>query len=70
MIAMGMGDVTGCGGVFGIPVVDTTGGSFRVYYFPINDHFKDYYDETIACIKSKGVSGCYDMAIKWADVKL
>lgn len=33
--AMGMSDASSCGGEFGIPVVDTTFGDFRVYYFSI-----------------------------------
>ena len=65
-------DSTSCGGVFGIPVVDTTGGSFKVYYFAINDEKagKDYYEETLKCFTEKGVSSCYDLpsVVKWADV--
>jgi hypothetical protein len=33
--AMGMSSTASCGGEFGIPVVDTTFGDFRVYYFSI-----------------------------------
>ena len=33
--AMGMSDASSCGGEFGMPVVDTTFGDFRVYYFSI-----------------------------------
>lgn len=70
--ANGMSDSTSCGGVFGIPVVDTTGGSFKVYYFAINDEKagKDYYEETLKCFTEKGVSSCYDLpsVVKWADV--
>ena len=33
--AMGMSDASSCGGEIGIPVVDTTFGDFRVYYFSI-----------------------------------
>lgn len=60
-----------CNGDFGFPVVDTTGGRFRVYYFPIA-HASDYdnYDSILSCVKSKGVSGCYDLATKWVDLPL
>ncbi len=58
-----------CMGDFGFPVVDTTGGSFKVYYFNIA-HSGDFdnYDAILNCIKSKGVAGCYSMATKWVDV--
>lgn len=72
--AMGMSDKQECGGVFGIPVFDTTGGRFKVYYFQINDEKKkmDYYDETLKCFQEKGVSGCYGLSSVqvWADLPL
>jgi len=75
--ANGMSDHTECGGAWGIPVVDTTGGSFKVYYFPIaqaRNLVKDdtpifnHYEKILTCIKAKGVAGCYDLATLWADV--
>lgn len=64
----GMSD-GGCTGQYGIPVVDTTGGSFKVYYFPINELNKfDNYEATLACFKENGVSGCYDLATVWATI--
>lgn len=62
----GMGDATACGGSFGIPVVDTTGGSFKVYFFPIAQaNAFDNYDTVLNCIKSSGVSKCYHLATQW-----
>eukprot|EP01034_Spumella_vulgaris_P034548 gene34548-42612_t len=69
--AVGMSDATGCGGAFGIPVVDTTGGTFKVYYFPIAQANEfDNYEATLACIKTNGVSGCYHLATLWAETPL
>jgi len=72
--AQGMSDSSDCGGVFGIPVVDTTDGRFRVYYFEINNEKvgSDYFEETLKCFADKGVSSCYDLpsVVKWADVPL
>lgn len=71
--AMGMSD-SSCGGVFGIPVVDTFGGRMQVRYFKINDADAkaDYYQETLECFKTKGISGCYDLpsVVLWSDVAL
>ena len=65
---MGMSDYK-CGGTFGIPVVDTTGGLFRVFYFPVQQappaSKLDQYDEVLSCITEKGVSGCYHLATEW-----
>ncbi|CAE7817423.1 desi1 [Symbiodinium microadriaticum] len=66
----GMSD-THCGGDFGIPVLDTTGGRLKVYFFPIQQHRGyTYYQDTLQCIKNNGISGCYNMATLWADVPL
>eukprot|EP00595_Chromulina_sp_UTEXLB2642_P001464 CAMPEP_0196765534 /NCGR_PEP_ID=MMETSP1095-20130614/9517_1 /TAXON_ID=96789 ORGANISM="Chromulina nebulosa, Strain UTEXLB2642" /NCGR_SAMPLE_ID=MMETSP1095 /ASSEMBLY_ACC=CAM_ASM_000446 /LENGTH=405 /DNA_ID=CAMNT_0042123769 /DNA_START=200 /DNA_END=1417 /DNA_ORIENTATION=- len=68
--AQGMSD-TKCSGQFGIPVVDSTNGTFNVYYFPINElNSFDNYDETLACFQEKGVSGCYDLATLWSTTPL
>jgi hypothetical protein len=67
----GMSDATSCGGAYGIPIVDTTGGRFRVYYFPIAQaNTFDNYNTILSCIQSKGVSGCYNLAQEWANVPL
>lgn len=63
--AWGMSD-TSCSAATGFPVVDTTGGTFKVYYFPIQEANKfDNYDTILSCVKAKGFSGCYDLATKW-----
>ena len=66
--AQGMSDSAECGGTYGIPVLDTTEGTFKVFYFPIYDLVKsiDNYDKVLSCFKEKGVSGCYDLAEVWA----
>mmetsp|Transcript_10997 Transcript_10997/g.16760 ORF Transcript_10997/g.16760 Transcript_10997/m.16760 type:complete len:515 (-) Transcript_10997:175-1719(-) len=67
---IGMSDYQ-CGGDFGIPVVDTTGGSFKVYYFPVQGAWPtdkvDNYNEVLSCITENGVSGCYHLAVEWAN---
>lgn len=69
--AQGMSDASSCGGAFGIPVVDTTSGRFRVYYFALAQaNSFDHSDEIISCIQQNGVSGCYHLATVWADVAL
>lgn len=68
--AMGMKD-SGCTGEFGIPVVDSTDGYFKVYYFPIAQYDSfDNYDEVLSCFQEKGVSGCYDLATLWSSTSL
>lgn len=64
--AMGMADSSSCGGTFGLPVVDTTEGSFKVYYFPLarTDGF-DNYDAVLNCVRTSGVSQCYHLATVW-----
>jgi hypothetical protein len=77
--AQGMSDKDDCGGAYGIPVVDTTGGTFKVYYFPIQQAKKllqpdivpfNNYDNILGCIKANGVSGCYHLATLWAETPL
>jgi len=70
--AMGMADASGCGGDFGFPVVDTTGGKFQVYYFPIDaeNGFVDNYDAILSCVKANGASGCYHLATLWSSTPL
>jgi hypothetical protein len=68
---MGMSDASACGGSFGIPVVDTTGGTFKVYFFPVNQAQEfDNYDTILNCINQNGVSGCYHLAEEWSNVPL
>ena len=64
----------GCGH-WGIPVVDTTSGKFRVYYFelfvqpgPKNDApiAVDNFNAIYECFRDNGVSGCYHLASLWA----
>lgn len=63
---MGMSDATSCGGSFGVPVVDTTNGQFRVFFFPVNQANEfDNYDAILSCITDNGVSGCYHLATEW-----
>lgn len=70
---MGMSDYQ-CGGSLGIPIVDTTDGAFKVYYFEVQGALPstkmDQYDEVLACITEHGVSGCYHLATEWASVAL
>lgn len=67
---MGMAE-TSCTGMYGVTAVDSTNGSFNVYYFPLAvvDSF-DNYDTILSCFKEKGVSGCYDLATLWSSTPL
>lgn len=61
----------GCVGEFGIPVFDTTGGLFRVLYFPISDEKGlDNFQITLDCFKNQGVSNCYHLATEFASIPL
>ena len=69
--AQGMG---GCG-EWGIPIVDTTSGSFKVYYFllyiqpgPMNSATEavDNFEAVYSCFRDNGVSNCYHLATEWA----
>ena len=63
----GMG-MEGCGN-FGVPVVDSTGDTPQILYFPIQDVHNetvDMYNATVQCFLDKGVGGCTDMATNWA----
>ena len=65
--ANGMSD-SRCGAEYGFSVLDTTGGDYKVYYFPVYDVANniDNYEATISCIQENGVSGCYHLATLWA----
>lgn len=58
-----------CGGGYGLPIVDTHGGMFNIYYFDIQadreDEKYDNYDAILDCIKENGVSQCYHLAKLW-----
>ena len=61
----------GCGN-YGVPIIDTTGGRVRVYYFPIDDKSfaegTDNYAATMNCLKEKaGWGGCLHLATTWLD---
>lgn len=54
----------GCGN-YGVPVLDTTGGRTRVYYF---DTASDAtYSSVLECVKAKGWRGCLEHATVWLD---
>lgn len=60
-----------CNGNFGLPVVDSFGGTFSIYYFDVSkyneyDHYQAIYD----CISANGVSNCYHLATEWTSVPL
>ncbi len=63
-----------CGGALGLPVVDTTGGTFKVYYFPVQNlkigQSENQYDAVLECFRSNGVSQCYHLATKWSETPL
>jgi hypothetical protein len=66
--AQGMNDKN-CEAEYGIPVVDTTQGAFQVYYFLVNRGDEvDNYQSLLDCFQQKGVSNCYSLAEKWADI--
>lgn len=54
-----------CTAQFGFNVVDTFNGTFKVYYFPVNEGDVSKYQEILTCIRENGVSQCYDHAILW-----
>ena len=56
----------GCG-QYGFPVFDTTGGTFRVYHFLVQDLLRgvDNYKEIKDCIDSSSVTACYHLAEEW-----
>eukprot|EP01063_Lacrimia_lanifica_P014172 TRINITY_DN20813_c0_g1_i1.p1 TRINITY_DN20813_c0_g1~~TRINITY_DN20813_c0_g1_i1.p1 ORF type:complete len:522 (+),score=168.85 TRINITY_DN20813_c0_g1_i1:53-1618(+) len=60
----------GCGN-YGVPVVDSTAGRFRIHYFPVvARNGTDTYDEVTSCVAAKGWRGCLSMAETWLDQKI
>ena len=69
--ANGMG---GCG-EWGVPIVDTTSGALKVYYFelkvepgPKNNATVsiDNFDAVVDCFRENGVASCYHLATEWS----
>lgn len=50
---------------FGMPLVDTTSGRVRFWYFDTSTD--DTYDAVIACVGQKGWRQCTDLATLWLD---
>jgi len=66
----GMSDID-CGGDFGIPIFDTTGGRLKIFYFPVQKfNGPNNYEAVLQCFKEHGVSGCYHLATVWMDAPL
>lgn len=71
---VGANGMSGCG-EWGIPIVDTTSGSFKVYYFLLYIQpglrnnatvAVDNFDKVYNCFRDNGVSNCYHLATEWA----
>ena len=57
----------GCGN-YGIPLLDTTDGRVRFYYFPIVSKLGvDTYDEVTSCLSASGWRQCTYLAELWLD---
>lgn len=54
----------GCGN-FGVPLVDTTDGRVRFWYFDTSCDEK--YDSVLNCVKAQGWRSCTDQATLWLD---
>jgi hypothetical protein len=64
----GMSDSCPTGTRYGMPLVDTTEGRIRFWYF---DTMSDEsYNNVTACVTAKGWRQCTDMAILWLDQEL
>lgn len=58
---------------YGFPVIDTTGGRLRIFYFPVSAatqpaHVVENYDnyhEIYTCLEKHGFEGCTDFAAVW-----
>jgi len=60
----GFGMDGGCGN-YGAPLVDTTGGRVRFWYFDLSSD--DKYSSVITCVQQKGWRSCTSMASLWLD---
>lgn len=54
----------GCGN-FGMPIVDSTEGRVRFWYFDTSSD--DLYDQAISCVQAKGWRQCTELATLWLD---
>jgi len=54
----------GCGN-FGMPIVDTTEGRVRFWYFDTSSD--DLYDQVTNCVQAQGWRQCTDLATLWLD---
>lgn len=54
----------GCGN-FGVPIVDTTDGRVRFWYFDTSSDEK--YSSVLSCVESHGWRGCTNQATLWLD---
>mmetsp|Transcript_116391 Transcript_116391/g.292742 ORF Transcript_116391/g.292742 Transcript_116391/m.292742 type:complete len:473 (+) Transcript_116391:86-1504(+) len=54
----------GCGN-FGMPIIDTTEGRVRFWYFDTSSD--DMFNKTIACVTQKGWRSCTSLATSWLD---
>jgi len=54
----------GCGN-FGMPIVDTTEGRVRFWYFDTSTD--DLYEQVTSCVQAKGWRQCADLATLWLD---
>ncbi len=64
--AQGMLDL-GCENNLEFPVVDTFGGTFKVYNFLVQSSSVDNYEALMTCFAQNGVQGCYSMATLWSN---
>lgn len=64
----GTENCTLAGNNFGIPILDTTEGRARWWYF--ETHTDDLYNQVIGCVKRKGWRSCTENATLWLDVPL
>lgn len=57
----------GCGN-FGVPVLDTTGGKARIWYFDTES--EPNYETVLDCVRPKGWRACTHLATLWLDEAL
>lgn len=54
----------GCGN-YGLPIVDTTEGRVRFWYFDTSSDAS--YNQTLSCVRQKGWRQCTSLATLWLD---